>query len=675
MLKSAAARKRLVVLLISAAVGAAMSRSSVLGEFVPFAVIPAAVLPLPYGVAAALGALLPGCFTLSFKIVPLLAALLAALLSRLKKQGDIPRAAISSGAYFLSSALLGAFSGGGFYDFIFSLLISAGLFALCAAFSGIYRAYSSAKSMSPAQLIFFCGAFVCALAPVGEGAVSLGGAAAAWFTLFAALNFGAMPAAAVSAACAVGAGICSPGLFPVYAILCIPALLGGLIRFGGTFKMSALFILILIPSAALFGGRASVGMIADAAAAAILLVLTERPAARLVSESLCDPPPASRFKTELLREALLSASERLRACREKVPCPGGEVMEAICERVCSGGGENSSCRKNGAYLAEMSAGRRETLKQCAGTMSAIAGAITDAERAAIPLRREMGHLSRRLSEGVKKTGARPLGCTVCADGYASVVLPAASRFSEEKIALAGAEILNGGPYAPRRREAGDAVMLEFLPKPRYSAEFGFSQISVGDNPSAVCGDVALGFSCGAWEYFLLSDGMGTGGGARAAAELLGNILKEFILAGFSVETAASLASLEMSAELPEESFATLDLLAVNTRTGAAAVYKAGGCHSFLFSESGQSRLRAGGYPIGILDGCSVKVGRFFVGERADVVMMSDGAAGLSGEAVKKVILGKTEPCPAASAAAICGAVSPKNDDITVAVVKIRKIPR
>ena len=72
MLKSAAARKRLVVLLISAAVGAAMSRSSVLGEFAPFAVIPAAVLPLPYGVAAALGALLPGCFTLSYKIVPLL---------------------------------------------------------------------------------------------------------------------------------------------------------------------------------------------------------------------------------------------------------------------------------------------------------------------------------------------------------------------------------------------------------------------------------------------------------------------------------------------------------------------------------------------------------------------------------------------------------------------------
>ncbi len=653
MLKSATARKRLVFLTLSAASGALFARSGLFGTPVSFSAIFTAVLPLPYGVCAAIGAILAGAFALSRNVLPLVASIAAALISKLRGQGQFPSAAAVSGAYLLSSAALCAFSGGSLADFAAIFGAAAVLFLATVFCFSAYSGFSSAKSVTPAQMVFLCG-FVCSsLAPVEILTVPLGGIAAGAFILFAASRFGAACAVSVAAASALGAGLYDPRLYAVYAVLCVPAIISGLFCGGSPLKASTQMTAAVLPSALIFGGRGAFPLFAATVAASVIYVITERPLARFVRESLCDSPPRSRVRTEFLCESLSSVSSRI-AELERSSCALGQASHP-------------------AFVGEKSLERRSALSRCSETLMAVAGAVGDAGRLALPRKTESRVLSESLLRAVRKTGARPSGVSVYSDGSAEVVLPMPSRFDVEKISAKVSEICGSEFSRPERREAGESVMLAFLPKPRFSVEVGTSFLPLGGDPEAPCGDVSATFSCGGSVYCVLSDGMGAGSDAKAAAELLVTLLKEFITAGFSVPTAASLCSLTVSAALPEESFATLDVLKINTYTGMAESFKAGGCPGYMLLDGEPSSLRTGGYPIGILDGCDLKSGRFFIGEKASAIMFTDGALSLSEKRIIS-LLSEGEPLPAKEVSeGILNAVLPKNDDITVSVVKIRKL--
>lgn len=716
MLKSPTVRKKIVFLMVSAALGALLTRSCLFGKFAPFAAILPVVLPLPYGAAAAVGALLCGAFTVSTQILGLIAAFAAALITRLRGQSAVAASCVTSGAYFLSSAALCAFSGGGIRDFLAVLAISLCFCGATFFCSAVYAAFSSAKSVTAAQMIFLCGLITCTLVPAELWIFSVGGTASVCFILFSASRFGAMPAAAVAAACAFGAGLCEPRYYSAYAVLCVPAVLCGLLSQGSPIRASTVMIITLLPVSLIFSGREALGLFADSVAASIIFVVFERPFAKLVCDSMSDPPLESRCQTELLREAVMSVSTRLLSLDSSAYPANGTVSDAVYAKVCAGCAKNSECfesneqvasrfdeisalsaagdisqafpdcrrageisrvsleaMRRGTYLTEKTAERRGALRFCSQIFSAVEQAIADAGRTALPRRRKIPTLSENLLKAVRKTGARPTGCTVYADGSAEVILPLSSRFSETKIAAETANICGGAFSRPERREAGESVILEFMPEPRFAVETWTSQLPSGDDPKAPCGDVAETFYRGGCFYFILSDGMGVGSGAKAAAELLTGLLRDFIIAGFSVTTAVSLASLAMSAALPEESFATLDILKINTFTGAAENYKAGGCLSCVLADSSRSVFRAGGYPIGILDNCDLKTYRFFVSESAAVVMLTDGAVSVGQEEIMKTVSDADSLSAEAVADGILEAVSEKNDDITVSVVKIRKI--
>ena len=305
-------------------------------------------------------------------------------------------------------------------------------------------------------------------------------------------------------------------------------------------------------------------------------------------------------------------------------------------------------------------------------LTALEYAVSDAENAVMRSVSADRRLSERLARLLKRSDVRFIRCSVFRDGGVEIAFAESARINEPKLALI-AEAVTGAVYSkPERSEIGCGLILHFTPKSEYIFEAGGCQLSAKSDAS---GDVSLAFDAGKYSYALLSDGMGVGSPARAVSLMLADLIRKLIIAGYSVDTAIRLSSLVITSAAPDESFATLDLLRLDRSTGAAEVYKAGGCRSLLISDGSRSWLRAGGYPVGILGGCDIKVHRFFVKNSASLVMMTDGAD-LTPEECSEALGSGGELPPSELAAELleraAGGKEPPKDDISVTVVRIVK---
>lgn len=726
MLKQKQSIKKVTALVLSLFLGAVLALCRIMSFPAPFAAVLPAIIPTPFGIAALIGTMIGGAFGLSAEAIPLIAASGAALLSKIKVKGSSKRANLtasvfSSATYMMCSIALSAFSGGGISDLLRSLAFSAILLAVTYIFSKSSAELRSAKELPNAQVLFCCGAMVCALSSLNIGPISLGGIAAAYFVLFAAVRFGAANSASVAIACAIGAGVCSPAIFGDFAILGIPAVICGFLFFGSPIKSSGMLVLTFAPLAVLFSGSdSSIALLLDCAIASMAFVLTYRPAVRLSAEAFMrEASPLKTNRTDLLRSAVNDISERLSGLADKPSHASPLLSDIVYSKVCLGCQKSTVCFEDkGAqhtlpeldkpdfspqltdicrilpycnrvsdvrrvsleavrrreYLAEKSSERQNAIYLCSQMLSALDGVIYDAERIVQRSVSEDKLLTLKLGQMLKKAGVRFQSCAVWHSGAAEITLPSSARINEIKIAAAAAEI-TGADYAPpERSDVGESVLLRFEPKAEYSVEIGACQLPAGKDAS---GDVAETFVSGNYSYAILSDGMGVGSSARAVSLMLVSLLKEFICAGFSVETAIRLSSLILRSYTPEESFATVDLLRVNRATGAAEFYKAGACVSYLLADGAESVIKAGGYPVGILGSCDLKVHRFFVRDFAAIVMITDGAVAIDSAACSKTV-GSGFRLPSSELAAmLLQGTSPeksaRKDDISVAVVKIERM--
>ena len=184
----------------------------------PLAAVIPILLPPIYGAASCVGIFLGGALRLSASAIPLCAAAGTSLLFRIKsgatysKKSRFTASAFTSAIYLMTSA---AFSGGGVGDMFRAAVFSAILFAASFLISGTAAALSSEKELSAFETLFSLAICVCALCPARIGAFSFGGTAASVFMLTAAVRKGPICASAVSAVCALGAGISDPTLFPI----------------------------------------------------------------------------------------------------------------------------------------------------------------------------------------------------------------------------------------------------------------------------------------------------------------------------------------------------------------------------------------------------------------------------------------------------------------------------
>ncbi len=124
----------------------------------------------------------------------------------------------------------------------------------------------------------------------------------------------------------------------------------------------------------------------------------------------------------------------------------------------------------------------------------------------------------------------------------------------------------------------------------------------------------------------ISDGMGSGKRAGEDSRAAVGMLRALFSAGFDAETAVGLVNSILVLKSAEETFATLDLLLVNTRSFEAEFIKAGAAASFIKRGTSVRTYTAGSLPAGMLASPDAAKMQTKVSPGDMIVMLSDGIA-------------------------------------------------
>lgn len=124
---------------------------------------------------------------------------------------------------------------------------------------------------------------------------------------------------------------------------------------------------------------------------------------------------------------------------------------------------------------------------------------------------------------------------------------------------------------------------------------------------------------------LISDGMGTGGRAAVDAALAAGIFPSLIMAGFGENTALKIVNSALLSKSGEESFATLDIVKIDTYTGQAEFFKAGAAASFVRQNGVFKAVEIPSTPPGIFRNVEFQTASLKLSSEDIVLLVSDGA--------------------------------------------------
>lgn len=141
----------------------------------------------------------------------------------------------------------------------------------------------------------------------------------------------------------------------------------------------------------------------------------------------------------------------------------------------------------------------------------------------------------------------------------------------------------------------------------------------------VCGDNYTFMNTGDGKYILaLSDGMGAGQIAFNQSNAAINLLEQFIETGFDKDTAIKLINSILVLKSDEDSFATIDLTAVDLYDGKVEFVKIGAVPTFIKKEETVEVVKSISLPAGILSNIETELVSKEVGNGDFIIMMSDG---------------------------------------------------
>jgi stage II sporulation protein E len=141
----------------------------------------------------------------------------------------------------------------------------------------------------------------------------------------------------------------------------------------------------------------------------------------------------------------------------------------------------------------------------------------------------------------------------------------------------------------------------------------------------VCGDNYTFMNTGDGKYVLaLSDGMGAGQKAFNQSNAAISLLEQFIETGFDKDTAIKLINSILVLKSDEDSFATIDLTAVDLYDGKVEFVKIGAVPTFIKKEEKVEVVKAVSLPAGILSNIETELICKKVENGDFIIMMSDG---------------------------------------------------
>ncbi len=164
--------------------------------------------------------------------------------------------------------------------------------------------------------------------------------------------------------------------------------------------------------------------------------------------------------------------------------------------------------------------------------------------------------------------------------------------------------------------------VEFKARRRFSVSYGAARSAADGDGS--CGDrVCRAEREDGMVYALLCDGMGTGFDASMASGKCGLFLRRMLAAGMSAPSALEAVNTVLRAGNGECSV-SLDLLAIDTVSGEASLYKSGAAPTYLRRDGKVFPIDAPGVPMGILAEPELTRSDFTLRAGDLIVLSSDG---------------------------------------------------
>ncbi|HPD02185.1 MAG: SpoIIE family protein phosphatase [Christensenellales bacterium] len=212
--------------------------------------------------------------------------------------------------------------------------------------------------------------------------------------------------------------------------------------------------------------------------------------------------------------------------------------------------------------------------------------------------------------------------------------------------------------------------LHFKRAPAFEAVFGAAREKKPGN--AVSGDTVSFERIGDVLVMSLSDGMGSGEEAHRASAAALSLIENFYRAGFGNEVVMSLSN-RMLSLVGGESFSTLDIAAVNLKSGAVDLIKLGSADGIIKSGGKLEIIESKGLPVGILDKITPAIERRTLSHGDIIVMVSDGVVdALGNDRLLDIISSETTLNPQVLADAVLDAAKSfgLRDDATALALRL-----
>ena len=251
-----------------------------------------------------------------------------------------------------------------------------------------------------------------------------------------------------------------------------------------------------------------------------------------------------------------------------------------------------------------------------------------------------------------------------------------ARISKTKATLDLCAILETDFDLPEVVGREKLTTLTFCEKATYTVELGAYQLAEGK--SRLCGD-AYDFirNKGGQAHFILSDGMGSGGGAAVDSAMACDLLLKLVGVGVGYDAALKMVNSALLIKSGEETLATIDVCALDLFTGKASFYKAGAAPTFIIKGGKAGYLESASLPAGILHGVSFEKSSVTLHEGDIVVMVSDGVTSTGADWVKSELgalkgCDMQRLCEKLALTAKTRRTDGRGDDITVLAAALRK---
>lgn len=171
--------------------------------------------------------------------------------------------------------------------------------------------------------------------------------------------------------------------------------------------------------------------------------------------------------------------------------------------------------------------------------------------------------------------------------------------------------------------SGRETILRFRQRALFQIEYG--QYSIRKNGEKLCGDAAFAFVEHERAILVLSDGMGAGGSAAVDSNLAVELISRLLRAGFGFSAALRAVNSALMLKSGDESFATLDITAVDLYSGETELFKAGAPPTYLRRHGRTERVVQRSLPVGILENAGFAQSCAKLGHDDLLIMVSDGA--------------------------------------------------